>query len=110
MHGEERQTSEYPCSFWSPPIVVDQAELNPAILRQIETCADKRDYRAYRVQVFSARVGPPEGMFEIAFNAKTLRACAVYEAVSETGVSSGQRRLEVATDPIWITAATPRSV
>lgn len=109
MNGDEPHTSEAQSGpFWSPPITVDQAELNPAILRQIETCADARDFRAYHIQVFADRVGPPEAMFEIAFNDRTGRACAIYAAICEPDISSGQKS-RVSTDPIWVTAATPRS-
>ncbi|MGN7883622.1 hypothetical protein [Ensifer sp. 22460] len=48
-------------------------------------------------------------MFEIAFNPKTQRACAIYEAVSEMDFGNGHRRLVVANDPLWVTAATPHT-
>ncbi|MFK0276275.1 hypothetical protein ACIQUG_21565 [Ensifer sp. NPDC090286] len=91
--------------FWSPPIAVDVAELNPSLLAQIEDRDDKRGFRAYVVQVFADHAGPPEGMFEIAFNRKGKRACAIFEAIPD----DGRHRAVVASSPVWVTANSPHS-
>lgn len=95
--------------LWSPPIAVDPAELNPTILRQFGGCGDRRDFKAYLVQVFADRIGPPEGLFEIAFNGKSRRACAIYEAVSDMNTGSDGQKMIAATDPIWVSAVSPQS-
>ncbi|WP_077960793.1 hypothetical protein [Ensifer adhaerens] len=95
--------------FWSPPIPVDDVELSPTLLRQINFCDDRREFRAYVVQVFADLAGPPEAVFELAFNRRSKRACAILEAVGATDLGGSGDRVVAATDPIWVVANSPRS-
>jgi hypothetical protein len=95
--------------FWSSPIPVDGAELSPALLQQINDCEDRRSFRAYVVQVFANSAGPAEAMFELAFSRKSKRACAIFEAAPADDVGGLGDRVVVATDPIWVTASSPRT-
>ncbi len=95
--------------FWSPPIPVDDVELSPTLLRQISFCDDRRGYRAYVVQVFADPAGPPEAVFELAFNHRSKRACAIFEAVRAPDLCGPSDRVVAATDPIWVVANSPRT-
>lgn len=103
-------TSEPPSGpFWSPPIPVDVGELSPVLLQQIDHSEDRLSYRAYVVQVFADRAGPPQAVFEIAFNRKNKRACAIFEAVAEADADEVSGGAVVATDPVWVIATSPRT-
>ncbi|MEI2296724.1 hypothetical protein [Ensifer sp. MJa1] len=103
-------TSELPAGpFWSPPIAVNPTELSPSLWRQINDCEDSHSFRAYVVQVFADRVGPPEAAFEIAFSRKCKRACVVFEAVPEADSGEPGGRVLAVTDPIWVAANSPRA-
>ncbi|SFH27229.1 hypothetical protein SAMN05216459_1234 [Ensifer sp. OV372] len=95
--------------YWSRPIAFDPAELHATILRQLDASADKGDFKAYMVQVFGDRAEPSDGMFEIAFNRKTGRACAIYEAASDIKKRNVPKDTSAATDPIWVRAVSPQS-
>ncbi|OKP68135.1 hypothetical protein BTE77_29530 [Ensifer adhaerens] len=110
MSVDSRATGEpLTGQYWSSPIPVDEAELSPTRLRQINFCDDRRGFRAYVVQVFADPAGPPEAMFELAYNRRSKRACAIFEAVRAADLGGSGDRVVAAADPIWVVANSPRT-
>lgn len=93
--------------FWTRPIPVGQAELNPCVLDQIDANGGRTGFRGYVLQIFEALDAPPSGVLEIALNRKQHRACGIYESEA-SGPAARKDRVVLMTDPVWFAASTPQ--
>lgn len=93
--------------FWTRPIPVEQADLSPSVLDEIDANGGRTGFRGYVLQIFDAPDAKPSGVLEIAFNRKQRRACGIYESEA-SGRAVRRERVVLMTDPVWFAASTPQ--
>ena len=92
------------CSWWAPAMRIEFGELNNKLRAEIARLDDGQDYEAYVTAIISQPRLQPSSWFELVFNKKSGRACAIY--VGDVRDDSGGFHVET-TAPCWSIARDP---